>query len=360
MLIGGPLSYNDPLYARLAAEAEQRYGLPAGILDAIRTRGERSNANQTSPAGARGVYQFIPSTRQGFVQKYHVDPWSGPEAQTQAAALHVLDDYKRTKSWDEAIARYNGGQHPGRSAHAYAAKVGHFDQPDVTQPYYAGNNDMSPSLYPVVNGMDPLAPEAPTMPVPMNVDPGPSPSMQATAAPVARKRGGILGALESIFMPDPGSQWAGALRDGLTNAKESQQLYRENQASKQLELQTANAKLHQMLQKGEFQIVGNNIFHVLPSGQQGQDGKGYELITPPTTPTDKERMFQQWQAAPDGSPAKQFLERLLLGAQSDEAQANARTIQNLRGSAAIRAAKVRGSISNPGLPPLPPGATVVR
>jgi hypothetical protein len=51
-------SFTDPDYLLIEESVEQKLKLPAGILAAIRTRGERSNADQVSPAGARTVYQF--------------------------------------------------------------------------------------------------------------------------------------------------------------------------------------------------------------------------------------------------------------------------------------------------------------
>ena len=86
-----PVSYRDPLYTRLARAAEEQYGLPAGILDAIRTRGEMSNANQVSSAGAETPYQFIPPTRRGMIKKYGIDPYADAQSATNAAAQLLVD-----------------------------------------------------------------------------------------------------------------------------------------------------------------------------------------------------------------------------------------------------------------------------
>lgn len=355
MAFAGPNSFADPLYAQLAAAAEQKFGLPSGILNAIRTLGERSNANQVSPAGARTPYQFIPSTRNGFIRQYGVDPWKDAPSATEAAAIHLAEDYKRTGSWDEAIARYNGGTHPGRAARAYQERVGEFDTPiDTNKPYYTGAPDMASSLYPVVNGVDPLAPEPPMTPVPINSNPGPSAPAIASAPQVAHKRGGILGALESIFMPSPDSLWGNALKYGLTNAREGQQLYREGQTQKALDLATAQQKLMKLIQGGEYQIVGNNVLHIKPDGSA-------EFMGPPPTPSDKERMFQEWQQMPEG-PQKKMLERILLAGQSDEAQAAQERLQQLRNQGTLGAARLRGQtqINIGNLPPLPPGAKVIQ
>ena len=118
--------YASPAYAPLEARFEQQYGLPAGLLARIRTRGERSNADQVSPAGARTVYQFTPQTRQLFMDRYHIDPWSSPEAGAQAAALHLRETYDRTGSWDRAVTEYIGGPDPrrwGPQTRAYRQRV---------------------------------------------------------------------------------------------------------------------------------------------------------------------------------------------------------------------------------------------
>jgi hypothetical protein len=89
----------------------------------------------------------------------------------------------------------------------------------------------------------------------------PSVNVPAASPVASKKRGGILGALESVFMPDPSSRWAGALRDGLFNAKESQQNYKKAKLVRCLILELANQKLKQLQQHGEYQVVGNNVFH---------------------------------------------------------------------------------------------------
>jgi len=121
------VSYLDPAYDRLEAPLEREYGLPAGLLSRIRTRGERSNADQVSPAGARTVYQVIPATREAFLRKHGVDAYSGPDAAARVAALHLLESYRRTGSWDRAVLEYHGGTDPenwGPRTRAYSRRVG--------------------------------------------------------------------------------------------------------------------------------------------------------------------------------------------------------------------------------------------
>ena len=356
-----PLSYRDPTYDELAAQVEQKLNLPSGILNAIRLRGERSNANQISPAGARTPYQFIPSTRRGMVSNYGTDPWADPYSSTLAAGQLLVENHDRAGgSWNKAIAMYNGGNHPGRDARRYQAKVGDFDNSDVdvTKPYYTGADTMgllpdqrfpqySDGLPPVDEGYYPLAPEPQTMPVPVPGSPAPSMNTTAAGKLATKKRGGILGALESVFMPDPSSRWAGALRDGLFNAKESQQNYVEGQAGKMLDLKMANEKLQQLQQHGQYQVVGNNVFHVKPDGTT-------EMISGPSPTDDKMSLIEKWQqrhAADPHDPTLPLIEALIFGgANTPEAiaakQANAERVARIRAGATVTAARTRATTSS--------------
>ena len=105
-----PLSYKAATWDASEATASQKTGVPVDVLRAIRLHGERSNGNQVSPKGARGVYQFIPSTRDAFVKKYGVDAYSSdPDEQALATALHLKESHKRTGDWVKAMAGFNGG-----------------------------------------------------------------------------------------------------------------------------------------------------------------------------------------------------------------------------------------------------------
>lgn len=120
---GNMQSFRDPGYDRLESSLEQEYGLPQGLMGRIRTLGERSNANQVSPAGARTVYQIIPETRLAFAKKYGVDAYKSPENAARVAALHLKESIERG---EDPVTGYIGG--PDRSKHgpqtrAYAARV---------------------------------------------------------------------------------------------------------------------------------------------------------------------------------------------------------------------------------------------
>lgn len=101
--------------------------MPPGILGRIRTRGERSNADQVSEAGARSVYQVIPDTRRRFMERYGVDAWASPQDAARVAALHLLESYRRTGDWNRAITEYHGGTNPrnwGPRTRNYVRRVG--------------------------------------------------------------------------------------------------------------------------------------------------------------------------------------------------------------------------------------------
>lgn len=72
---------------------------------------ESGLVNAVSPAGARGVWQFMPATAKEFGmevtetvdERYHL------EKSTEAACKYLLDAKKRFGSWTLAAASYNGG-----------------------------------------------------------------------------------------------------------------------------------------------------------------------------------------------------------------------------------------------------------
>lgn len=105
-----PNSYKDPAWDKAELAASQVTGVPAEVIRSIRMNGEKSNGDQVSSKGARGVYQFIESSRNAFKKKYGVDAYSeDPNEQSLAAAYHLKEGYGRTKDWARTVAGYNGG-----------------------------------------------------------------------------------------------------------------------------------------------------------------------------------------------------------------------------------------------------------
>lgn len=122
-----PNSYSDPFWSNLAVTTERKLGLPDGLLVSVLTRGERSNADQVSEAGARTPFQIIPSTRAAVLQKYGVDAYLNPQAAAQAAGLLLKESLDRNQgNVTLAAAEYHGGTDPrnwGPRTKAYVARV---------------------------------------------------------------------------------------------------------------------------------------------------------------------------------------------------------------------------------------------
>lgn len=175
-------SWKDPRWDVLEQAASKRFGVPVEVLRTIRTVGERSNENQVSKAGARGVYQIIPSTAQGIKQNYGFDPMASAQNEVMGAAALLKEGFQRTGSWQGAMQQYHGGTNPanyGPENAAYTdrtsaalATAGGLQNP--FDPRYANmalgeiNNAQQAALTPqsFVSTLSP-APEAPTpQPIP--------------------------------------------------------------------------------------------------------------------------------------------------------------------------------------------------
>lgn len=121
------VSHKSPYYDDLDAGVTQRLGLPTGLLPAIRTRGERSNSDQISDAGAKTVYQIIPETRDAALKKWGVDAYLNPSNAAQVAGLLLKDSLERNSNVAPlAVAEYVGGTDPknwGPDTRAYVRRV---------------------------------------------------------------------------------------------------------------------------------------------------------------------------------------------------------------------------------------------
>jgi hypothetical protein len=86
----------------LADAQAHKYGLPNGATLLLKIASGESGFNMKaeSSAGARGATQFIASTRDEWIRKYHVDPWKSPDEAIHATAIfmHTL-----------GLAHYNSG-----------------------------------------------------------------------------------------------------------------------------------------------------------------------------------------------------------------------------------------------------------
>jgi Transglycosylase SLT domain len=99
------LKYDDTRLDAYAVQAAQREGIPPEVLLAVKNAGERSGSNATSPKGAQGVMQFMPSTFKEFGRGEITDPVNSIDA----AAAYLKKLYGAYGDWDAALAHYNGG-----------------------------------------------------------------------------------------------------------------------------------------------------------------------------------------------------------------------------------------------------------
>lgn len=127
MATNAPNSHKDPYWADLSAATEEKLGLPSGLLLNVVTRGERSNNDQVSEAGAKTPFQIIPSTRKLAIEKYGIDPYLSPENAAEVAGLLLKDSLDRNDGNEAAaVAEYHGGTDRanwGPKTKAYVSRV---------------------------------------------------------------------------------------------------------------------------------------------------------------------------------------------------------------------------------------------
>ncbi|AOJ10334.1 lytic transglycosylase domain-containing protein [Burkholderia mayonis] len=136
-----PVSYRDPAYDQADQAASAAVGIPAQLLTNIRTKGEKSNADRISSAGAATPYQIIPSTRDTIIKQTGVDPWLNPQTAAYGAAYLLKQSMDRNGGNPVlATAEYHGGTDRdawGPKTMAYVKRVAGMspNNPDATNPY---------------------------------------------------------------------------------------------------------------------------------------------------------------------------------------------------------------------------------
>jgi soluble lytic murein transglycosylase-like protein len=112
------LRYDAPQLDAYATQAAQAAGVPPEMLLFIKNQGERSNSNQVSPKGAKGVMQFEPDTWAGYGKGDPTDPVNSIDA----AAAYAKDLLKRYNGdVRAALTEYNGGVKQAKAVHAGGA-----------------------------------------------------------------------------------------------------------------------------------------------------------------------------------------------------------------------------------------------
>ena len=127
------LRYDDARLDDYAVQAAQREGIPPEALLAIKNAGERSGSTATSPAGARGVMQFMPDTWKAYGKGDITDPVASIDA-----GARFMRDLIRQYDGDvrAAIAHYNGGGRAGK-----AVREGRAPPAAETQGYLARTDE---------------------------------------------------------------------------------------------------------------------------------------------------------------------------------------------------------------------------
>lgn len=109
----GLSAYYFPLFeAKLS-----QYGLPLE-LKYLAVVESALNPRAGSWAGAKGLWQFIPSTGQymGLKENNYINTFYDPVANTDSAVRYLRDLYKEFKDWNLAISAYNCGSGNVRKA----------------------------------------------------------------------------------------------------------------------------------------------------------------------------------------------------------------------------------------------------
>lgn len=91
-------------YVQQAVIAAQQVGIPANGFTAQIQKESGFNPHAVSPAGARGIAQFMPATARGL----GINP-DDPRQALPAAARLMASYGQKYKRWDLALAAYNGG-----------------------------------------------------------------------------------------------------------------------------------------------------------------------------------------------------------------------------------------------------------
>lgn len=165
-----------------------------------------------------------------------------------------------------------------------------------------------------------------------------------------RRTGGLMGALEGIFAPEPGSFMHSAYNNTIYNAKAGQQQFRQEQMKRAIEQQM----LERQMKYGETKITPRgDAIRIKP------DGDVEELYRPSPQPQEMERLYGMWANATDPLE-KAMLAQMLRGYNfspfymRNKADEEIRVKEAVPGYNPLARRPAAGSSSTP-QPSLPPG-----
>lgn len=122
-----PKSFDDPVYDAADSSSAATVGIDPILLRSVRTRGERSNADQVSSKGATTPYQFTPETKKLILDKYGIDVTLNPQNASLGAGYLIKEGLDRNGGdASAAVAEYHGGTNTanhGPINRAYVARV---------------------------------------------------------------------------------------------------------------------------------------------------------------------------------------------------------------------------------------------
>lgn len=98
-------SYREKVYEADIREAELRYGIPIGLLQALIWQESRFNPMAVSPAGAAGLAQLMPKTALYLGVKNRHDP----AASIDGGARYLKEMLGKFEAIHLALAAYNAG-----------------------------------------------------------------------------------------------------------------------------------------------------------------------------------------------------------------------------------------------------------
>ena len=179
-------------YGPVADRYARQYGIPAPLYRSLITHESGWNPDAVSPAGARGLVQFMPGTARGL----GINP-AVPEQSLRGGAQYLRQQYDRFRDWGLALAAYNAGPNA-------VARAGGVPPYAETQAYV--RNVLGGRAYPAP-GAAPTRPQAPPAAAGFNQAPASYPAPEISPAGRRILNGYLQRSREAVLRGDePGTR----------------------------------------------------------------------------------------------------------------------------------------------------------